>query len=1241
MARTVASIKAVLTALGFQPETGSQDWVAEVGGYAVRVNMASNTARVDYGSAIRRDRDTTLDLLAGDENLVVLECVLRLLRQGYVPAALTLEKSFPLGRSGGFLDILVEDSNGQAFLMVECKSWDEYSEDVAGTPVRQLVSYLHQDQEAKVGCVYASRVVRGQVEIHSLVLDNAILGAGRNKNIPAAILAGRSLFEEAPYAKPEQYLRAQDLKPLGADSSSTIFNGFMEILRRYAVSDKPNAFNKIFNLFICKIWDEEKQGETRLGFQWSPDETAETVLGRLNALYRGGVNQFLRMEVVDHDWQEVLKKLPANNKPGDLDAVEKIFTDLRLYKNNEFGFYEVYDEKTFRENALIVRDVVQLLQKYRLRYDQKHQFLGDFFERLLGTSVKQEAGQFFTPLPVARFICDALPFERVIDQKIQDGVVSFLPNMIDYAAGSGHFLTEGMDRVDRLLKERVQSGALKGRQQKQNGAKWSTGYQWASEFVYGIEKDYRLAKTAKISCFLNGDGDANLIRANGLDHFAHSEEYRDAPALWLNEDKAKNNGRDNPAFDVVIANPPYSVDQYKQTVPHGAESFELWPLVGEDNKSIECLFLERTKHLLRPGGVAGVVFPSSILNNDGLAAAARSILLKYFEIVGIVHLGGGTFMATNVSTATLFLRRRDNDHWRQCQGLVDHFLATGQDTTIDGVEQIFAAYAQDVRGLSLADYVQAVKTADGSAPFLATLRAAFRAPKISKTQAKILTEAQVATQIQAAFQAFVHEQEASRLLDFALTRSQRTVFVKAPSGNDEEAAFLGYKFSERRGYEGLVKVNPNAADQVDGDLYNEQLAHDPNRVAGVLHAAFSGEFQVPSSLVGTTRIVNLASLIKFDRASYIAEIGTPSSALVSGGVPISNLFSVRESSVSPRQSSPSSMVNLVEMESIEVGTGRGMPIQKVGGKITGKRSVFKRGDVLYGALRPNLNKVWVADVDGLCSPEFFVLTPCGSPFVLKEILMSELVVASATGLVKGSGLPRISLVDFLALQVPSQAKFSTDWHGLRARRLRAVAEGRQRQADAAYQKSLAIVDGPLVPLSSLVSVVADRTKPAANPDTLVNLVEMEHIEADTGKGKAIQKSGGKINGVRSVFQKGDVLYGKIRPYLNKVWVADVNGVCATSIAVFRPTTPGTGPLVASVMSRIGFVSEAKEKSTGATMPTVKEETVLAFQVADPTSKLDQHTASIANLTVQRAALEDKANDAKNRLGAFLKSSLGL
>ena len=62
------------------------------------------------------------------------------------------------------------------------------------------------------------------------------------------------------------------------------------------------------------------------------------------------------------------------------------------------------------------------------------------------------------------------------------------------------------------------------------------------------------------------------------------------------------------------------------------------------------------------------------------------------------------------------------------------------------------------------------------------------------------------------------------------------------------------------------------------------------------------------------------------------------------------------------------------------------------------------------------------------------------------------------------------------------------------------------------------------------------------------ILELEDIEKDSGRLiQRMNKSKRNINGVRHSFQKGDVLYSKLRTYLNKVLVADQDGYCTTEI----------------------------------------------------------------------------------------------
>lgn len=102
-----------------------------------------------------------------------------------------------------------------------------------------------------------------------------------------------------------------------------------------------------------------------------------------------------------------------------------------------------------------------------------------------------------------------------------------LPSVIDFACGTGHFLTEYMDKVQSIIENEIDISKAKpiARKKLQGWIDYDK-FGWAEDYVYGIDADYRLVKSSKVSSFLNGDGEANIIRANGLDHFEKSKEYK-------------------------------------------------------------------------------------------------------------------------------------------------------------------------------------------------------------------------------------------------------------------------------------------------------------------------------------------------------------------------------------------------------------------------------------------------------------------------------------------------------------------------------------------------------------------------------------------------------------------------------------------------------------------------------------------------------------------------------------------
>lgn len=92
--------------------------------------------------------------------------------------------------------------------------------------------------------------------------------------------------------------------------------------------------------------------------------------------------------------------------------------------------------------------------------------------------------------------------------------------------------------------------------------------------------------------------------------------------------------------------------------------------------------------------------------------------------------------------------------------------------------------------------------------------------------------------------------------------------------------------------------------------------------------------------------------------------------------------------------------------------------------IKSRSKVFQVGDVLYGRLRPELNKVFLAQGEiegGLCSGEFIVLVPKTDivlPRYLRHILASSFVTQFAEKFKAGASLPRMAAVDLLSIEIP-------------------------------------------------------------------------------------------------------------------------------------------------------------------------------------------------------------------------------
>ena len=118
----------------------------------------------------------------------------------------------------------------------------------------------------------------------------------------------------------------------------------------------------------------------------------------------------------------------------------------------------------------------------------------------------------------------------------------------------------------------------------------------------------------------------------------------------------------------------------------------------------------------------------------------------------------------------------------------------------------------------------------------------------------------------------------------------------------------------------------------------------------------------------------------------------------------------------------------------------------------------------------------------------------------------------------------------------------------------------------------------------LFSEIASLNKGKYSPkqDEVLPCIELEHLEQQTGQIIGYANSN-EQNSVKSVFHKGDVLFGKLRPYLRKFALPEYDGVCSSEIWVFHPEHDINSTFLFYLIQSESFIAAANI-SSGTKMP---------------------------------------------------------
>ena len=791
-----------------------------------------------------------------DENFVVLECVARLLAKGYLPNSIELEPKWSLGRGekGGKADILIKDNSGDEFLIIECKKdADEFRKSWKKMLIDgdQLFSYAQQIKKTKLLCLYYSECIDGKIsytnKIVSLVDNEDFLKTLKSSEILRYSDSSdvKSLFKvwhdiyncefesvgifEDDYKtydlKKDSY-KVKNLVKLTASESQRKYNDFATILRQHNISGRENAFDKLVNLFLAKIVDEiEHPDDLQFNWRGSAYDDYYSLQDRLQKLYKDGMLKFLNEEVTYIDNKQIDDAFSffRTNIEATKEIVFDYFRQLKFYTNNDFAFIDVHNQQLFKQNSEILLQMVKLFQDVQLKTEEHNQFLGDLFEGFLDQGVKQNEGQFFTPLPIVRFIVTSLPLSELCKNEST-------PKILDFACGAGHFLNEVASQIRELVPENKISDFYKN--------------------IFGIEKEYRLSKVSKVSAFMYGQDGIDIT-------------YGDALANW---------GKfPNDSIDLIVANPPYSVKGFLETLEQeDIDSFELSCEVSKKNYStnsvIEAFFIEKAAKLLKDEGIAAIILPSPILSNGGsLHNHTRKIILKYFDIVGISEFGSGTFGKTGTNTVTLFLRKK-----KKADFMFNHYSSRvdswfNNDFSQDALFDDYKYFKEfvDKRGFSEDDYKKFI---EGTISNSLLEKRCFQ-NYLKKYGSKIN---------------LIKNVEKEKLLYFILAKNQynSVLVVKSPDNDKLMKKYLGYEWSDAKGNEGIKylgtqsnadDVSKNRAiDTIVTPLFDPKNKDNIDKINTIIKDNFFGN--VRETLPDNCSYFSLTDLIDFEGKEFEAKI---------------------------------------------------------------------------------------------------------------------------------------------------------------------------------------------------------------------------------------------------------------------------------------------------------------------------------------------------------------------------------
>jgi len=408
--------------------------------------------------------------------------------------------------------------------------------------------------------------------------------------------------------------KRKDLKVATGDNLLYAFRRCHNYIAANEGMQKPEAFWELLKVIFCKIEDERS---STLNFYVTPTELkSKTSAAAARA------------------------------------RVQKLLTD-RVVKDYP-TIFAAPDTQEIQLKPNVAAYVLGQLQGFSLLaspVDVK----GVAYEEVVGSNLRGDRGEFFTPRNACRMAVDMLnpqPGERLLDP----------------ACGTGGFLITAMNHalayIDRS-EELAWGGAIPTDSEREE--LYRKRMEYLRTRVFGLDLNPSLARAAKMNMVMNNDGSGGLHQANSLEN-PHTWDSDAAEAVPLG------------SIDCLFTNPPFGANivvddeeilrQYDLAAMWDQDTRGSWAMRIDDrskepvlqkSQPPEILFIERCVQFLIPGtGRMAMVIPNGILNNPALGYV-RQWILRNTQVLAVVDMARELFQPKNDTQTSMMLARRLTD----------------------------------------------------------------------------------------------------------------------------------------------------------------------------------------------------------------------------------------------------------------------------------------------------------------------------------------------------------------------------------------------------------------------------------------------------------------------------------------------------------------------------------------------------------------------------------------------------